>query len=148
MKQSALSYNDFDSPEYFLIASQLIQIAEDLKLSETDSSYAYTDDELNETIDSLMPEDFDFDKNNELLKNKIDLLYETFGDEEFVKKFTNGKRGDEAVEDILSRSILTSTEKMKKIVKEGADAILNSGDPFIEFIQYSDQKSELISVRY
>ncbi len=25
--------------------------------------------------------------------------------------------------------------------------VLNSGDPFIEFIQYSDQKSELISVR-
>jgi hypothetical protein len=36
---------------------------------------------------------------------------------------------------------------MKKIVKEGPDAILNSGDPFIEFIQYSDQKSDLISIR-
>ncbi len=146
-QQSALSYNNFDSPEYFSIATQLIQIAEDLKLSETDSSYAYTDDELNETIDALMPEDFDFDKNNELLKNKIDLLYEKFGDDEFLNKFTNGKTGDEAVEDILSRSILTSTEKMKKIVKEGPDAILNSGDPFIEFIQYSDQKSDLISIR-
>lgn len=64
-QQSALSYNDFDSPEYFSIASQLIQIAEDLKLSESDSSYDYSDDELNETIDALMPEDFDFDKNNE-----------------------------------------------------------------------------------
>ena len=146
-QQSALSYNDFDSPEYFSIATQLIQIAEDLKLSETDSSYAYTDDELNETIDALMPEDFDFDKNNELLKNKIDLLYEKFGDDEFLNNFTNGKTGDEAVEDILSRSFLTSTEKMKKIVKEGPDAILNSGDPFIEFIQYSDQKSDLISIR-
>ena len=29
-QQSALSYNNFDSPEYFSIASQLIQIAEDL----------------------------------------------------------------------------------------------------------------------
>ena len=146
-QQSALSYNSFDSPEYFSIATQLIQIADDLKLSESDSSYAYTDDELNETIDALMPEDFDFDKNNELLKNKIDFLYEKFGDDEFLNKFTNGKTGDEAVEDILSRSILTSTEKMKKIVKEGPDAILNSGDPFIEFIQYSDQKSDLISIR-
>ncbi|MDZ7625040.1 MAG: S46 family peptidase [Ignavibacteriaceae bacterium] len=146
-EQSALSYNNFDSPEYFMIASQLIQIAEDLKLSEADSSYAYTDDELNESIDTLMPKDFDFDKNNELLKNKIDLLYATFGDDEFLKNLTNGKTGDEAAKDILSRSILTSTEKMKKIVKEGPDAVLNSGDPFIEFIQYSDQKSETISVR-
>ena len=78
-----------------------------------------------------MPEDFDFDKNNELLKNKIELLYTEFGDDEFVREFTNGKKEDEAVEDILSRSILTSTERMKEIVKEGPDAVLNSGDPFI-----------------
>jgi len=146
-EQSALSYDSFDSPEYFSIATQLIQIAEDLKLSDSDSSYAYTDDELNETINALMPEDFDFDKNNELLKNKIDLLYEKFGDDEFMHKFANGKTGDEAVEDILSRSILTSTEKMKKIVKGGPDALLKSGDPFIEFINYSDQKEQLISIR-
>ncbi len=146
-EQSALSYNNFDSPEYFMIASQLIQIAEDLKLSESDSSYAYTEDELNETIDALMPEDFGFNKNNELLKSKIELLYKTFGEDEFLKKFTNGKKGNDAVEDILGRSIVTSIEKMNKIVKEGPDAVLNSGDPFIEFIQYSDQKSELISVR-
>jgi len=146
-EQSALSYSNFDSPEYFAIATQLIQVAENLKLSESDSSYAYTDDELNETIDALMPEDFDFDKNNELLKTKIDLLYTTFGDDEFITKFINGKKGDEAVEDILGRSILTSRERMKEIVKEGPEAVQSSGDPFIEFIQYSDQKSELISVR-
>jgi hypothetical protein len=146
-KKAALAYHTADSPEYFLIATQLIQIAEDLKLSESDSSYAYTDDELNEMIESIMPEDFDFDKNNELLKSKINLLYKSIGDDEFLKKFTNGKKGNEAVEDILGRSIITSIEKMNKIVKEGPDAVLNSGDPFIEFIQYSDQKSELISVR-
>ncbi|NWG27834.1 MAG: S46 family peptidase [Ignavibacteriaceae bacterium] len=146
-QQSALSYDSFDSPEYFSIATQLIQIAEDLKLSESDSSYAYTDDELTETIDALIPEDFDFDKNNELLKNKIQLLFETIGENEFLKIFTNGKKGNEAVEDILSRSFLTSAEKMKKIVKEGPYAVLSSGDPFIEFVQFSDQKSELISVR-
>ncbi len=143
----ALSYYNSDSPEYLSIASQLIQIAEDLKLSESDSSYAYTDDELNESIDALLPDDFDFDRNKELLKNKIQLLYETFGEDEFLNKFTNGKNGNEAVEDILSRSFLTSTEKMKMIVKEGPEAILNNGDPFIDFTQYSDQKSDTISFR-
>jgi hypothetical protein len=146
-EQSALSYNDFDSPEYFMNASQLIQIAEDLKLAQSDSSYAYIEDELNETIDALIPEDFDFDKNNELLKNKIDLLYKTFGEDKFLQKFTNGKNGNEAVEDILGRSIVTSIENMNKVVKEGPDSVLCSGDPFIEFIQYSDQKSDLISIR-
>jgi hypothetical protein len=36
---------------------------------------------------------------------------------------------------------------MNKVVKEGPDSVLCSGDPFIEFIQYSDQKSDLISIR-
>jgi hypothetical protein len=84
-KKSALSYYSSDSPEYFAIASELIGLADELKLGESDSSYAYTDDELNESIDALLPEDFDFDKNNELLKNKIDILYATFGDDDFLK---------------------------------------------------------------
>jgi hypothetical protein len=146
-QRSALSYNSFDSPEYFSIASQLIQIAEDFEFAKSDSSYVYTEDELNETIDALMPEDFDFDKNNELLKNKIELLNNEFDDDEFVTEFASGKKGDEAVEDILSRSILTSTEEMKKIVKEGPEAIHSSGDPFVDFIRYSDQRDELLSVR-
>jgi hypothetical protein len=146
-KNSALSYNSSDSPEYFLIASQLIQIADDLKLAETDSSYAYTNDELTETINALMPENFDFDKNNELLKNRIELLYAEFGDDEFINKFTNGEKGDEAVEYILSRTFLTSTKRIKENVDKGPDTILNSGDPFIDFIQSSDQKTEMISSR-
>jgi hypothetical protein len=36
---------------------------------------------------------------------------------------------------------------MKKIVKEGPDSVLNSGDPFIEFVQFSYQESDLISSR-
>lgn len=146
-KQSALSYDNYDSPEYFMIASQLIGLADEMKLAETDSSYAYTENELEEFISSLLPEDFDFEKNKELLKNKVDVLYTEFGDVEFLNRFTNGKKGDEAVEDILGRSIVTSTEKMKKIVKAGSDAVLKSGDPFIEFVKFSDEEFKTISVR-
>ena len=146
-KQSALSYDNYDSPEYFMIASQLIGIAEELKLAETDSSYAYTEDEVTEIINTLLPEDFDFEKNKELLKNKIEILYTEFSDNEFVNKFTNGKTGDEAVEDILSRTYLSSTERIKEIVENGPDAILNSDDPFIEFVKFSDEETKIISVR-
>jgi hypothetical protein len=146
-RQSALSYNNFDSPEYFSIASQLIQIAEDLEFAKSDSSYVYTEGELDATIDALMPEDFDFDKNNELLKNKIELLNKEFGDDEFVTEFTNGKKGDEAVEDILSRSYLTSLKKIKQLVKSGPESIANTDDPFVQFIQMADKRDELISER-
>ena len=146
-EQVALSNDSFDSPDYFLIASQLIPIANEFELLKTDTSIIYTDKDLKESIDLLIPDDFDYDRNKELLKNKIDILYEKFGDAEFINKFTDGKKGDDAVEDILSRTILTSPEKMYELVKEGSDSLLNSGDPFIEFIQYSDQRNELISIR-
>jgi hypothetical protein len=146
-KQSALSYDSFNSPDYFLIASQLIPIANEYELSRTDTSITYTDEDLKESINLLLPDDFDTDANKELLKNKIDLLYEEFGNTEFINKFTDGKKGDDAVESILSRTILTSPDKMYELVKEGSDALLNSGDPFIEFIQYADQQNDLISIR-
>jgi hypothetical protein len=146
-KQSALSYDNNDSPEYFMIASQLIGLAEEIKLAETDSTYAYTEDELDENINSLLPEDFDFEKNSELLKIRIDVLYAEFGDVQFLNKFTNGKRGNEAVEDILSRTYLKSADRIKEIVSKGQDAILNSGDPFIDFVKFSDEEAKIISER-
>jgi hypothetical protein len=146
-KQNLLSYYLPNSSEYFFIAGRLMGIAEELRLAETDSSYAYTEDETNQTINSLMPEDFDFEKNNKLLKDRIELLYAEFGDEEFLKIFTGGKKADEAVADILSRSILTSAEKIKAVVLEGSEAILNCNDPFIEFIKFADQREEIMNTR-
>ena len=61
-EQSALSYDSFDSPDYFSIASQLIPIAIEYELSKSDTSFIYTDEDLKESIDLLIPDDFDSDK--------------------------------------------------------------------------------------
>jgi hypothetical protein len=146
-EQAALSYDSFDSPDYFLIASQLIPIANEYDLSKTYTSVKYTDEDLKESVDLLLPDDVDYDKNKKLLLNKIDLLYETFGDAEFINKFTDGKRGDEAVENVLSRTKLNSEEKIYDLVKAGPDSLLNSGDPFIEYVTYVDEQNEITSNR-
>ncbi|MCW8804737.1 MAG: S46 family peptidase [Ignavibacteriaceae bacterium] len=146
-EQAALSYDSFNSPDYFLIASQLIPISNEYELSKTDTSIKYLDEDLRESIDLLIPDEFDYDKNKELLLNKIDLLYKTFGDAEFVNKFTDGKRGDDAVENILSRTKLNSEEKIYDLVKAGPDSLLNSGDPFIEYVTHVDEQNEVTSNR-
>lgn len=146
-EQSALSYDNYDSPEYFSIADQLVGLAEELKLAETDSTYAYTEYEIDELINTLLPDDFDFAKNKKLLKNKIDFLYAEFGDVEFLNKFTNGKKGNEAVDDILSRTVLTSNESIKLLINQGPEAIFNSDDPFIKFVQISGEESKNISMQ-
>jgi hypothetical protein len=146
-EQSALSYDSFDSPDYFSIASQLIPIAIEYELSKSDTSFIYTDEDLKESIDLLIPDEFDSEKNKEFLKIKIDVLYETFGDAEFINNFTGGKKGDEAVKDILSRTILNSEEQMFEIAKAGSDSLLNYGDPFIQYVQYADEQNEIIYLR-
>jgi len=144
-EQNAISYGSPDDPEYFFVAEGLNSIAEQLKLPESDRSENYKGNELDSLVESLKTEDFNIEENKELLKNKIYLLYSALGENnKLVKKFTNGKRGDDAVEDILSRSYLTSTEKIKKMVAKGPDAILYSGDPFIEYIKFADEEQQLI----
>jgi hypothetical protein len=145
-KRIALTYNSFDSPEYFFVAQKVLDIAEELKLPGPERSEMYNVDNLENTIESLLPEDFNYEMNDELLKQKIGLLYNTFGeDDEIVKQFANGKKGDEAVEDILSRSSLTSLRKINQLINSGADEIINNDDPFIQFIHNADKRDEIIS---
>jgi len=147
-EENAISYVSQDDPEYFFVAEELTSIAEQLKLPESERSEEYKGNGLDSLVESFKPEDFNIEENNELLKNKIDLLYSTLGENnEVVKKFTNGKRGDDAVDDILSLTYLTSSEKIKEMVAKGTDAILNSGDPFIEYIKFADEEQQLIDSR-
>ncbi|MCW8805152.1 MAG: S46 family peptidase, partial [Ignavibacteriaceae bacterium] len=146
-EQAALSYDSYDSPDYFTIVSQLVPIANEYEQSKLDTSIHYSEEDLKESIDLLIPDDFDSEENKELLKNKIDELYEKFGDVDFLIELTDGKKGDEAVEDILSRTILNSEEKMIELVKAGSDSLLNSGDPFIKYVEYVDEENDIMSSR-
>jgi len=146
-KEVVLSYDSYDSPEYFTIASQLIPISNEYAISINDTNSTYTEDDLKESIDLLIPDDFDYETNNELLKIKIDELIDEFGDAEFLIEFTGGKKGDEAVEYILSRTVINSEEKMIQLVKAGYDSLLNCGDPFIYYVEYVDEQEEIFSKR-
>ncbi|HSL89727.1 MAG TPA: S46 family peptidase [Ignavibacteriaceae bacterium] len=127
--------NRFTTPQYFFIADELLSIAEELKLPEAERGDLYVGEELDFTIESLIPEDFDHKMQKRLLKNRVDAMYNYLGAEDpLVKKFTGGKRGDEAVDYILSKSKVTNLEDIKKLVKAGPDAIVNSDDPFIYFM--------------
>jgi hypothetical protein len=145
--EAVLSYDSYDSPDYFTIASQLIPIANEYEQSKLDTSIHYSEDDLKESIDLLIPDDFNSDDNKELLKNKIDELYEKFGYADFLIEFTDGKKGDEAVEDILSRSILNSEKKIIELVEAGSDSLLNCGEPFINYVVYVDEQNEIFSNR-
>ena len=141
-KNFALSLNQLSTPKYFFIADEVISIAENLKLPESERDELYVGDELNNTLASLFPEDFDADMANLLLEKKIDALYMYLGaDDPLVKKFTGGKQGKEAVEYVLSNSKVTSLEDVKDLLEDGPDEVLKGDDPFIYFMMNSKERA-------
>jgi hypothetical protein len=154
-KNFALSMNRFTTPQYFFIADELIDIAKDLKKPEGERNDLYVGDELNNTLSSLFPPDFDYDMNNTLLAQKIESLQQAFGENDpLVKKFTGGKTGEAAVKYVLEHSKITNLEDVKALLAKGPDEVLNSDDPFIYFMlnskdlssEYSKKVKELADV--
>ena len=77
-KNFALSMNRLSTPQYFFIADEVIAIAENLKLPESERDDLYVGEELDNTLATLFPEDFDAEMNNVLLENKINALIYVF----------------------------------------------------------------------
>ncbi len=135
------SFNPIRTSQYFFIASDLIDLAMELKLPEEQRSEIYKGEELQTTIDNIYPEDFDEHFNNKVLQMHIDMLNKYLGpDNPTTKILTGGNLSKEALNYALNHSELTSKEKVKNLVDKGADAILNSDDPFIQFILQTDEK--------
>ncbi len=145
-EQFALNLNPIETSDYFNIAEELVELAHQLKLPEDQRYYYYKGNELDTTIDEIFPEDFDTLQNKQMLKEQLDLMVKYLGhDNVFVKDLVDDKTVNEAVENLLNKSFLTSEEKIKELVNKGPDAILNSGDPFINFIVKSEKRRKKLS---
>jgi hypothetical protein len=147
-RRFALGLNDVSTPQYFYIAEEMILIANELLLPESERNEYYIGDELEYTLTALMPDDFDYELNNKMLRNKIEILYQYLGeDDELVITMTSGNKGDDAVEYILSNSSLTNITDIKKLVDKGPEAILGGSDPFIYFVQSTSETSDELDAR-
>lgn len=137
-KSFALTLNPFLSSKYFIFAEQAVKLANELKLPEAQRSEQYKGAELDSTINEIVPAEFDKAMDREMLKDQIDRMIRYLGTSDVnVKEMTAGRRGYEAVDYMLGNSILTSPSKFQDVAKQGADAILNSSDPFIYFVVHS-----------
>jgi len=145
-KSFAYNLSSYYSPEYFFIADDLVELAEQLKLQEDERSENYNDENLEETINNIFPDDFDRNLENKLLLVQVNILTANLNqDDELLQKMFGSRTGQEAVDYLLSESKLTSKEEVITLANEGADAILSSDDPFIYFIMHT--KDELEKMR-
>lgn len=137
--------NPMMTPEYVFVAQELINIADEIRLPESERSESYKEDKLDSLINVLYSEDFNDEHNRSLLIDYIKELYERPGkDDPVVDNFTKGKSPEEAADYILQKSEITNLEKVKALIRKGSDAILSSDDPFIRFeLQEEKRQSEL-----
>ncbi len=142
----ALQVNPFFSPKYLIIAENVVELAHQLKLPEDQRGDNYKGAELDSTINNLFPEKFDFETNNILLKMTVNRLINYLGtNDDLVKKMTGGRSLDDAVNYIINNSAVTNADRLKALVKKGADAILNSNDPLIYFVIHSKDRSSKLN---
>lgn len=134
-KLYAYSLNPYRSSEYFLMAQDMVDLADQLKLPESQRSDSYKGTELDSTIAEIYPNDFNKKLNKEMLVSQIQRFIKYLGkNSNLVQKMTNGREPKAAADYMIGNSMLTSPEKIKSLATQGADKILNSNDPFIYFI--------------
>lgn len=144
----ALSLTRYYSPVYFFIAQDLITLAKQLQLPDEDRADIFKEENLGETINYIYP-----DFNEELEKKKLLVQVNVFtanlkSDDEILYTILDNKTGSEAVEYLLSKTIFKSSEDVIKLAEAGADAILNSGDPFIKFMLATRSRIKKLNKKY
>ncbi|MDP4115234.1 MAG: S46 family peptidase [Bacteroidota bacterium] len=127
--------NKFVSGEYFAMAQQLIDLAKDLQLPEADRKPGNKGENLKTAAETIFPADMNMKIEKQKVAMQVDKLNKYLDKNlGYVKDFTQGKSGIDAAESILKASKLNSKESIQELISKGADGILKSGDPFINFL--------------
>lgn len=125
----AYTISNFYSPQYVIMANRLVQYAKQLKNNEI------TKEKYDSLTAKLFPKDFDKELQDKLLVVQLNILKNNLSkDDVVVKKLIGNKTSKQAADDLVAKSVFSSSEKLHKLASGGADAVLNSDDPFIFYV--------------
>lgn len=139
----AFTLSNRNSPRYLLMARDLITLARQLKLPENRRADAYKSNNLSETIEAIMPANFD-----PALERGMVAVYEDYvrlnvgTDNDLYKKLFEGRKGTDAADHLISKSVLSTREGVKNLADKGWEAILTSTDPFIQYVLAIQERME------
>ncbi len=125
---------------YLTIADKLLKYAEQVKLDDDEREEEYKQSNLEETIESIFPKDYDLEKSKLLLRAFVNTLSVLIPNDAVVKNILNNKNGNAAVEYLLENSLITTKEKVTEFLSMNPDKIANSFDPFISLLQLTKEK--------
>ncbi len=132
-------------PKYLQMAKDLYELVNDLNLPNDERKEKFKEDNLKTTLGQIYPEDFDEELERKILRAFVSSVnFELGAENPLTKKLFNGKKGNEAVDYILSNSFLSTREKVLAIAEMSLDEISNQNDPFIYFIENTNDELEEI----
>lgn len=125
----AYTISNFYSPQYLIMANRLVQNATQLKNNEI------TKEKYDSLTAKLFPKDFDKELQKKLLVVQLNILKNNLPKDDLVlSKLIGDKSSKQAADELISKSNFSSPEKLNKLANSGADAVLNSDDPFIFYV--------------
>ncbi len=125
----AYTISGFYSPQYLTMARSLVNYATQLKSDEI------TREKYDSLTSQLFPKDFDQQLQDRLLIVQLNILKNNLpADDKLVKELIGNKSTEQAAKDLISKSSLTSNEKLLELASAGYEAVLNSDDPFIYYV--------------
>lgn len=134
-KSFAYNLSPLFTSKYFFFAKALIDLAKEMKKPEEERQPMFKGEMLDKYIENLWPEKFDKPLTDKLLMQNIRLFTMALGaDNVLVQKLSGGKTGKDAAEYCLSKSSITTKEGLLAMAKMSPEQILNSGDPFIDYV--------------
>jgi len=137
----ALSISSTYSPKYFFIARDLIKLADQLKLTNESREEAYRNERLESLIENIFPANFDKRVEDRKLLVHLGVVKSNLPPGNEIANILL-LEGDvqTSVNIVLSKSKITTRESVVALAQSGAEAILNSGDPFIKFVLSSRER--------
>lgn len=131
----------FLGSQYFDIAKNIIEYAEQMNLPENERYPKYNVTNIDSLKKTLFPESFDAVLENAKLEVQLDYIRLNLGnDNNYVQSLCGSYQGSEAVEFLLGKSSLGNRDKALVFLENSPSDILNSNDPFIYFIKNSKDK--------
>ena len=143
----ALTISSTYSPKYLFIAQDLIKLAEQLQLPEVEREPNYQSGKVDSLIENIFPKDFNKRVEDKKLTVQLKVwqnnLPKDFPLPSFVFKGVAGQKSPHKI----ANSKMTTKDDVINLAKSGAEGILNSKDPFIDFLLATrDRLDELKSM--
>ncbi len=134
---SALSISRRWNSDYFKMADEIIEFATEMKKPENQRSEEYSAD-LDSLKKSIFPNDFDEALQKMKLAYNLEYMRLNLGNDDLLNKVF----GNDNIEELLTKSSLTTKEKLAELLNDSPEEILNSADPFIQFTLLKKERLE------